>query len=186
MSFTSFAVYAEDAAVEAPAVSVEGVEDAGVNTTVASEGASVDEVAEVEEKTAESEESGGLTLWLFGGSDLPNILLTGIKALLLALLGYLGLLLKKNAAKTANKEAVSEAVKALEAGVAQTYEGYVRNLKKGAQDGKLTDEERRLAREKAFDGAKSVARGEGLNVLKTWAWPHVQSLIESIIKKKKN
>lgn len=64
------------------------------------------------------------------------------------------------------KEAkLGRAIVALEAGVNQTYETYVRTIKEAAADGKLTNSERRRARELARETAITFGRSEGVDVL---------------------
>lgn len=55
----------------------------------------------------------------------------------------------------------------LEAGVAKTYQVYVKQRKTAAADGKLTEEEKREARELALNYARSYARDNGIELVKT-------------------
>ena len=61
---------------------------------------------------------------------------------------------------------LNRAVQALEAAVEQTYRTYVRAIKTARQDGKLTDAERRQARELARQRAIEFARIEGIDVVR--------------------
>lgn len=60
---------------------------------------------------------------------------------------------------------LNKALSFLEAGVSQTYEGFVRARKKAAADGKLTDEERAEARRMAVETAKTYALENGLDLI---------------------
>jgi len=81
--------------------------------------------------------------------------------------------------------AVRDAVAMLEGGVTHTYEEFVRDVKKKAKDGKLSDAERLAARNMAFAEAKKIATGPGKNLLLTWGRPIVESWIEKIVAKRK-
>ncbi len=52
------------------------------------------------------------------------------------------------------------------AAVHETYESYVKEIKAGRKDGKLTADERELARRKAIDAAKEYAKEHGFDLLK--------------------
>ena len=80
--------------------------------------------------------------------------------------------------------AEKEAIEALSQGVNHTYLEYVREMKNAKEDGKLTDIEAATARHKAWDHAKSVARGPGLKLLLTWGAPRALSLIQDLVAKK--
>ncbi len=73
----------------------------------------------------------------------------------------------------------------LEAGVAKTYQVFVKERKKAASDGKLTEEEKREAREMAFSYARSYAFDEGLNVAKELGGDLIPGFIEQAIGKLK-
>ncbi len=73
----------------------------------------------------------------------------------------------------------------LEAGVRVTYEEYVRAMKEGSLDGKLTDAERREARRRALDRAKQYATEDGIDMLKVYAKEYLPVLVERIITRDK-
>ncbi len=58
------------------------------------------------------------------------------------------------------------AVQALEAGVDMTYREYVRALKQGRNDGKLTDKEIRMARNRAKAAALEFGHTTGVDVIR--------------------
>ena len=78
-----------------------------------------------------------------------------------------------------------KAVQALEAGVNQTYQEYVRALKQGREDGKLTSGERRRARNLAREAAVSFGRTEGVDVLKELGDQYLDTWIAKIVRKMK-
>lgn len=80
----------------------------------------------------------------------------------------------------------AEAIEALKAGVEKVYEEQVRQWKKNASDGKLSDEERAKARALALEHAKLLAKGPGLKLLSTWGKDKIASLIADIIAKRKS
>jgi len=77
------------------------------------------------------------------------------------------------------------AVDAIEAGVAHTYEAYVRALKAASADGQLTDEERRKARALAKSAAYEYGREHGVNILKVVGEGFLDLYIEQAVAKLK-
>ena len=59
-----------------------------------------------------------------------------------------------------------KALTALEAGVQQTYDVYVRAIRAAREDGTLTDEERRRARCLAHEAAAALGESQGVDVLR--------------------
>lgn len=57
------------------------------------------------------------------------------------------------------------ALQAVESAVDETYRGYVRDIKRSRNDGKLTDDEIRRARRRARERATAIARRQGVNLL---------------------
>ena len=53
----------------------------------------------------------------------------------------------------------------VEAGVMQTYQTFVKARKAGSDDGKLTEEEKKLARQQAWTCATQYASKDGINLL---------------------
>jgi hypothetical protein len=59
-----------------------------------------------------------------------------------------------------------DAILSLEAGVEQTYRTYVQSIKEGREDGRLTGEERRRARQLARHTAVRYGQTTGVDVLR--------------------
>lgn len=68
--------------------------------------------------------------------------------------------------RRAKKRRYFRAVRALEAAVERTYRTYVRSIKRGRADGKLTEEEAANARRMARRAALDFGRTEGVDVLR--------------------
>ena len=77
------------------------------------------------------------------------------------------------------------ALDALEIGVRQTYEGYVKSLKMANQDGKLTDEEKKTARDIALTVATAWAKTQGVNLAKVYAKEYLPILVEKLVRSSK-
>lgn len=73
-----------------------------------------------------------------------------------------------------------KAVDVVGAAVVEVAETYTEELKKANADGKLTDEEKKIARERALEIAKQLGAKSGLNVVNLIG----EELINSIIAKK--
>ncbi len=73
------------------------------------------------------------------------------------------------------------ALECLETGVRETYEEYVRAAKENAEDGRLTDAERREAVSRAIEKARAYAAREGIDLLKQYAREFLPVLVERII-----
>lgn len=95
----------------------------------------------------------------------------------------LGDLLGKLKGTAEQREARQQALEALETGVNETYEDFVKHAKKAASDGKLTEAERKEARDLAVQRALGVAKGAGLELLKATAKPILDAWIEKILRK---
>jgi len=78
------------------------------------------------------------------------------------------------------------ALLALEAGVMNTYETYVREIKTSREDGKLTAEERREARRRAKNYAIDLARTEGLDIARELGHTYLDAWIERLVRKLKS
>src|SRR6056297_1825538 len=57
--------------------------------------------------------------------------------------------------------------------VTEVYHEYVAGLKKGREDGKLTDEEKSEARKMAVEKVKQLGKDKGVDYLKTYGLPAV-------------
>lgn len=77
------------------------------------------------------------------------------------------------------------ALLALEAGVMNTYETYVREIKASREDGKLTSEERREARRRAKNYALDLARSEGLDIARELGHTYLDTWVERLVRKLK-
>lgn len=80
-------------------------------------------------------------------------------------------------------DAEQSAVQALFQGVEHAQEAIVVDLKRGAVDGKLTKDERAQALSLAIDHAKKVAKGPGLDLLKTWSRERMGGIVKQILAK---
>jgi hypothetical protein len=88
-------------------------------------------------------------------------------------------------AQQARGRRYAKAVEALEAGVELTYRTYVREIKQLRQDGKLTDDEMREARQRARDAAVEFGRTQGLDVVRELGAQYVDLAISKLVKKLK-
>lgn len=79
----------------------------------------------------------------------------------------------------------SRALEALEAGVERTYRTYVQAIKEASDDGRLTEEERRRARELAKETAILYGRTEGVDVLREVGEAYLDLWIAKLVKKLK-
>ncbi len=82
-------------------------------------------------------------------------------------------------------KARADAKEALEIGVNQTWETLGKSWKKAASDGKFSPEEREKLKAEAIKGAKQIATGPGLKILKTWGQEQLAALIANIVEKRK-
>lgn len=78
-----------------------------------------------------------------------------------------------------------KALLALESGVEQTYQVYVKAIKAGRADGRLTEEEKARARSMARARAVKVARRTGINLLRTIGEDYVDVWISRLIARRK-
>jgi hypothetical protein len=79
----------------------------------------------------------------------------------------------------------TDALHALEAGVQQTYDVYVRAVKDASADGKLSSEERRRARELARDAAIAFGRTRGVDVIGSIGQDYIDLWIAKLVKQRK-
>lgn len=75
---------------------------------------------------------------------------------------------------------------ALEAGVERTYQVYVKAIKAGRSDGRLTENEKARARSMARSRAVALAREEGIDLLRTIGDDYVDVWIARLIGKRKS
>ncbi|MCD8141318.1 MAG: hypothetical protein LUE17_16410 [Planctomycetaceae bacterium] len=71
----------------------------------------------------------------------------------------------------------------LAGGVRETYEEYVRAVKRGNEDGKLTEDERREAVRQAIERGKQYAICEGFDLLKVLAKDSLPVWVDAIVRK---
>ena len=79
-----------------------------------------------------------------------------------------------------------KALLALESGVERTYQSYVKAIKAGRSDGRLTEEEKSRARSMARMRAMKLAREEGIDLIRTIGEDYLDLWISRIIGKKKH
>lgn len=77
------------------------------------------------------------------------------------------------------------AIEALEAGVELTYRTYVEAIKEARADGRLTEDEKRQARQLAREAAIEFGRGRGVDVLNEVGEDYVDLWIAKLVKKLK-
>ena len=80
------------------------------------------------------------------------------------------------------EEKHATAIEALEAGVEHTYRLYVESLKEGREDGKLTSEEKKLARQKALACAQEYGLTRGVDVIEQLGKEYIPVLIARIVR----
>lgn len=77
------------------------------------------------------------------------------------------------------------ALEVLEAAVEETYRTYVKAIKEGRADGKLTNEEQARARALARERALAIARGEGLDLMGTLGKDFIDLWVARFVKQLK-
>lgn len=87
--------------------------------------------------------------------------------------------------KYSQSKGVADATEALVLGIQHVQTTYTEALKKAKEDGKLTDEEAKQAKELALAKAKELATKEGLSTLKEWGLEKVSPMIEILLNKVK-
>ncbi len=84
--------------------------------------------------------------------------------------------------KRAQGQRYEKAMQALEAGVELTYRTFVKSIKDSRTDGKLTDEEMRLARERARSAAIEFGQTQGIDVVRELSGEYIDVLIAKLVK----
>ena len=103
--------------------------------------------------------------------------------LLITLIGILLTILKSTELyKKHVKERYEKALACLEVGIKETQDIYVEAIKKAREDGKLTDEEKLEAKNKAIEHAKELGAKLGIDVITILG----QEFLDTIIAKKVN
>lgn len=102
-----------------------------------------------------------------------------VLSVLTAIIGYV--------LKTAfvKKYELERCILALESGVQEVYETYVKSIKAASEDGKLTDMEKDEARDKAYTHAKQILATEGIDLAKYYGPRIAKAVIEKLIKRSK-
>lgn len=80
---------------------------------------------------------------------------------------------------------VQIALEGLELGVEEAWQTYVKALKAANEDGKLTDEERKNARELAISVAKEYCKTKGVDLLKAFAKEYIPVIIKKLVDQRK-
>ena len=91
----------------------------------------------------------------------------------------------RDAYRRARDRRYGSALRALEAGVEHTYRTYVRAIKEGRADGKLTEAERAEARRRARRAAIQFGRTEGVNVVTELGEDYVNLWIDKLVRRAK-
>lgn len=78
-----------------------------------------------------------------------------------------------------------KALQALEAGVEVTYRTYVQAIKEAREDGRLTEEEARQARQRARNAAIDYGRRQGVDVVSEVGAEYIDLWIAKLVKKLK-
>ena len=91
----------------------------------------------------------------------------------------------RDAFRRAERRRYGKAIQALEAGVEHTYRTYVRAVKEGRADGKLTEAERAEARRRARRAAIQFGRTDGVNVLAEVGEEYVNLWIDRLVRRAK-
>ena len=113
-------------------------------------------------------------------------LLKGLLPILASLLGtvitiLVGMAVKALKAKFEQDQVRQEALDAILAGVSVTYEEFVRGAKRAAEDGKLSEEERKKALQLAKARAMSLASGPVKAMLLSFSAEYFDALINKTV-----
>lgn len=116
---------------------------------------------------------------------MQDILITSgiaiIGILMTALVAYVRVVVNRFMIRIEASEAEKQAVEALISGVAFAQEDLVIGLKRATEDGKLSTEERQAARDLAISHALTLAKGPGLDILKTASRERLDGWIKEIL-----
>ncbi len=85
--------------------------------------------------------------------------------------------------RRSKKRRYFRALRALEAAVERTYRTYVRSIKRGREDGKLTEEEAANARRMARRAALVFGRTEGVDVLREIGQDYLDLWLSRVLRK---
>jgi hypothetical protein len=87
--------------------------------------------------------------------------------------------------KEAKEDRLDQALLTLEAAVDRVYETYVRSIKEASEDGKLTKEERKRARELARETAIEFGQDEGIDVIRALGEDYLDLWINKLVRRLK-
>ena len=87
--------------------------------------------------------------------------------------------------KETKEDRLDQAMLTLEAAVDRTYDTYVRSIKEASEDGRLTKEERRRARELARETAVEFGRDEGIDVIRELGEDYIDLWINKLVRRLK-
>ena len=104
---------------------------------------------------------------------------TGITIAVIALLGILGVWLKKKIGTD------NAAVEAIWIAVHNTQNDFVAWAKAADEDGKLDADEIKKAEQLAIAKAMEIAKGPALDALKAWGEPKIKAIIADLVQKMK-
>jgi hypothetical protein len=82
-------------------------------------------------------------------------------------------------------KAAADATASLEAGINGAWVTLGKTWKAAHEDGKFTSEEKAKLRAAAYKGAKDIATGAGLKILKAWGQEFLEAKISGIVEKRK-
>lgn len=108
-------------------------------------------------------------------------LLAASATIIAAVIAWLG---KLAAGRMKLNAAQADMMDALTAGVAKTYDDYVRAWK-AANGGRLTPDQKKLAKDQAVANAISIAKGPAKDLLLSYGKEHLSGWIEAIVTKAK-
>lgn len=85
----------------------------------------------------------------------------------------------------AQRQRFQKALLALESGVERTYQAYVKAIKAGRSDGRLTESEKARARSLARTRAIALAKEAGVDLLRTIGEDYVDVWIGKLVRRRK-
>lgn len=114
-----------------------------------------------------------------------TVLLAVISGILAILGGFISSFFSWIKTKVGQTEAEQKAVDALSVGVTEAYNNFVKLAKDASADGKLTEEEKKQARQFAIDTAKRIAVGPAKDLLFAWGQPKLENIVQQLVAKMK-
>lgn len=116
-------------------------------------------------------------VWELLGSEAARNIIISLIAMAFAYVKGLGAIKKHN---------LGRCVIALQSGVQEVYESFVKGMKNANVDGKLTDAEKLEVRDQAWNMAKDILAAEGIDLAKYYGPRIAKSIIEAMVKKSKH